>query len=211
MKEYKFYFAIILVCMISSCSDKPKEIANANCVINITQLLKKDSSRLEINDQTKGGIITQLVDKTKDSVITGSYYFYLDGSLKSYKFFGLPSTYQYNEEYDSLGNIILIEGSPIVFHFYRQIDNSIVQFTFLFSTLHKEYKYVNIRTNAGVQFPAELLDNTTFTNMKSVTFDLPVAKTFKNTIIYTDCQLFNTCLNKQWALKDTAIFKDKSL
>lgn len=211
MKAQKYFTAIIISCIFFSCTHEPKEIANANCVINIAQLLKKDSSRLEINDRTKDGIITQLVDKTKDSVITGSYYFYPNGSLKSYKFFGLPSTYQYNEEYDSLGNITLIEGSPLVFHFYRQIDSTIVQFTFLYSSLRKEYKYLTIKTNTGIQFPAELQDNMTFTNMKSVTFDLPVTKTFKSTVIYTDCQLFNTCLNKQWVLKDTATFKDKSL
>jgi len=212
MKIIRFYFGITIISttIMYSCL-RSKETVNLDCKFSINQLLQDDSSRLQINDRTNDGIVTQLVDKTKDSVTTGAYYFYPNGSLKSYKFFSLPSTYQYNEEYDSMGNITLIEGSPLVLRLYNQIDSLSVQFTFLFSTLHKEIKNVKIKTNTGVQFPAELLSNATFTNMKSVTFNLPVAKTFKSTVIYTEAQLFNNCLQKSWLLKDTAKFEDKSL
>lgn len=211
MNKRKLYITTITLWVFFSCTNEAKQKKNDNCVLNITELMKKDSNRLIVNDRTENGVITQLIDKTNDSVITGAYYFYPDGLLKSYKFFGLPSTYQYNEEYDTLGNITLIEGSPLMAHFYRKIDDTDMEFTFLFSTLHKDYKYLTIKTNTGIEFPVELLDNATFTNVKSATFKLPVAKSFHSTIIYSECQLFNTCLNKKWSLKDTTSFKDKPL
>ena len=95
-------------------------------------------------------------------------------------------------------------------HLYFPIDSSVVRFIFLFSTLHKNYENIVIRTNTGIKFRPVLIDNTDFRFVKSISFDLPVAKTLNSTIIYTDCHLTNTCLNQAWALKDTATFNDKS-
>ncbi len=197
--------------ILYSCSEEPKKKTSNNCEITLSQLLTNDSSRLQVNDRAKDGTITQLVDKSKDSVIVGAYYFYPNGNLQSYKFFASTKTYDYNEEYDSSGNLTLVEGSPLVLKSFRQKNDSVVRFTFFFSTLHKEYSNVNIKTNNGFEFAAELIKNPVFTNIKSITFDLPVAQTFSNTEIYTSCHLTNTCLNKQWSLRDTATFKDASL
>lgn len=211
MKYKKFYFSIVALSILYSCSEESKKKVNNDCEITLSQLLKNDSSRLQVNDRAKDGTITQLVDKTKDSIIVGAYYFYPDGKLQSYKFFASAKTYDYNEEYDSSGNITLIEGSPLVLHSFRQKNDSVVRVTFFFSTLHNEYSNVNIKTNNGFEFTAELIKNPVFTNIKSTTFDLPVVKTFRNTEIYTSCHLINICLNKQWSLKDTATFRDSSL
>ena len=211
MKTNIVYVSIIVISIFSSCSPLQKNKDNPNCGISITQLLKADSNRLEVNDRANG-VITQLVDKSNDSVTFGVYYFYPDGKLQSYKFFASSTKYQYNEEYDSKsGNITLIEGSPLLLHLFRKIDNSNVRFTFFFSSLNKEYKNINIKTNTGVEFDAELLPNAVFTNIKSVSFNLPVVKTFNNVEIYTNCEITNTCLNKQSILKDTATFRDTSL
>lgn len=204
-------FNLFIIAYFVSCTGKQKKIMESNCLITYNQLFKSDSIRLQISKKNGDGIITQLVDKSNDSSTGGVYYFYPDGTLQSYKFFTSKTRYQYNEEYDSLGNVILIEGSPLVLHTFRKIDSSIVRFTFLFSTLNKEYRNLNIRTNLGVQFNAELFKNSIFTNVQSVTFDLPVARTFSKTEIYTNCLLVNSCLDKQWALKDTLSLKDATL
>lgn len=204
MKDSVLYtFAVILFLQLS-CSPIPNK-KNDDCAITINELLQNDGKRLQVNDR-ENGVINQLVDKTSgidDSVTVGAYYFYPNGILKSYKFFASSNKYQYNQEYDSLGKIILIEGSPLVLHMFRGIDSSIVRFTFLFSTLHNEYRNINIKTNTGIQFNANLVKDPVFTNMNSVTFDLPVVKSLKRLEIITSGELYNTCLNKQWNLKDT--------
>ncbi len=210
MKSIIIYVNIILITIFSSCSTTLNDKKNTNCGISITQFLENDSTRLQVSERANG-VIIQLVDKSNDSETLGSYHFYPNGNLKSYKFLTSATKYSYNEEYDSTGNITSIEGSPLLLHLFRKIDSSIVRFTFFFSTLNKEYKNIIIKTNIGVEFNAELLSNVVFTNIKSVTFNLPVAKNFKDVVIYTNCELINTCLNKQWALKDTATFKDASL
>lgn len=209
--KYKIFLSIIALSIFYSCSEKSKKKTSNDCEITLSQLLKNDSSRLQVNDRAEDGTITQLVDKTNDSVVVGAYYFYPDGKLKSYKFFASAKTYDYNEEYDASGNITSIEGSPLVLKSFRQKNDSIVRFTFFFSTLHNEYNNVNIKTNNGFEFTAELIKNPVFTNIKSTTFDLPVAKTLRNTEIYTSCHLINNCLNKQWSFRDTATFKNSSL
>ena len=204
MKNNIIRIIALILALLSSCSPVSNKKKN-DCTITVSQLLEKDGNRLEVNDR-ENGVIRQLVDKTdktNDSVTVGAYYFYPNGILQSYKFFASATKYQYNEEYDSLGNITLIEGSPLLLHIFHNIDSSIVRFTFLFSTLHKEYENINIRTNTGVQFGAYLVKDPVFTNMMSVTFDLPVAKTLKKVEIFTTGELLNTCLDKRWALKDT--------
>lgn len=200
------YIAVVILITLLSCSHAPNEQKNITCTINLTRLWKNDSNRLKISER-RNRKITQLVDKKGDSVTFGVYDFYSNGQLQSYRFFVSDSQYAYKEELDSVGNITVIEGSPVVTHLYRKIDSSIVEFTFLFSSLNTDYKNITVKTNTGVQFPANLLDNAVFTSMKSVTFYLPVAKTFNNVEVFTTGDLINTCLKKQWTLKDTVSFK----
>lgn len=200
------YIAIVILIALLSCLHTSNEQKNIGCGIKLTWLWKNDSNRLKVSER-RGGKITQVIDRKGDSVTFGVYDFYSNDQLKSYRFFVSDSQYAYKEELDSVGNITDIEGSPVVTHLYRKIDSSIIEFTFLFSSLNTDYKNVIVRTNTGVQFPVNLLENAAFTNMKSVTFYLPVAKTFNNVEVFTTCDLINTCLKKQWTLKDTVSFK----
>ncbi len=200
MKSTIFLTVSIWILILASCSEVQKK--GKECAIEIKQLLNKDSNRLEVNYREKG-IVTQLVDKTRDSFTFGAYYFYPNGILQSYKFFALPSKYQFNVQYDSVGNIVLMEGSPLVLHMFRIIDSSTVRFTFLFSSLQTAYENVDVRSSTGIHFKPKLFDNAVFTNMKSTTFDLTEGKSSEPIEIFTTCEIINSCLNKTWTLRDT--------
>lgn len=208
MKIYRpiYFIVIIEIFLCFSCSHITNTLKKNGCDINVAQIWNNDSNRLKIIGKRYNSI-GQLVDNKGDSTTFGVYDFYKNGALKSYRFFVSDSLYGYREELDTAGNITSIEGSPLVTHLYRQVNSSIVEFTFLFSSLNTTFHNITIRTNTGIQFPVDLLDNAAFTNMKSVTFSLPVVKNFNSIEIFTSGDFTNTCLNKQWNLRDTVNFK----
>lgn len=203
------YCLFVLLCALISCSQSDNA-KNNTCIITLESLLSKDSERFVINDRYKNGSTSMLVDKGLDSCF-GAYYFYPSGVIKSYKFLSLPATYFYSEEYDLNGNVISMQGSPLVLHSYRKVDSLDVNFTFFFSSLHWQFKKISITTNIGINMEPVLLDNAVFTNVKSVTFKLPVAKNLIDLRIVTTGLMINKCMNKELALNDTATFSNIKL
>ncbi|MBK7885211.1 MAG: hypothetical protein IPJ81_16530 [Chitinophagaceae bacterium] len=206
----KNIFLIIIIVGICSCSDFSDKNKKTDCRISVTQLLQNDSNRLEIIKRVNN-VILEVRDKTRDSIIGGVYYFNSSGMLREYKFFSSPNHCEYKEEYDSVGKITLVEGNPLVLHLVQKRDSSTISFTFLFSTLNWKYKDIIVRTNTGIQFTPILLENPVSTNMKSVTFELPAVNDIENIKIFTTGQMINSCMEKQFTLKDTATFANMKL
>ena len=156
-----------------------------------------------------GKNIVEVHDKgiDNDSSLGGSYSFFKSGNLQLYLFFRDKDKYSYSEEYDSLGNLIKKKGSPLVeYRVINQTKDSIFLAYFFFS-LNKKYEDLSIATNINYEPSLVMFKSKFYSNMKVITFGVPLYGVKSDIYLYTKGIVRDTLLNQREYFTDTNYFK----
>jgi hypothetical protein len=147
----------------------------------------------------------KLIDKGEDSTIGGTYYFYKNGSLQSYKFFGSYSTYTYNEEYDLKGKLVRTEGNPIVYRNIKEVGKDSAVVTYYIYAYNKFFFGPKILINDSSKVDLRLEDDTLYSNMLSASVGFNT-KGLSFISLYLEVSYINHCIEGGELLKDTMTF-----
>lgn len=193
----KILYLIALV-SISSCT-----FNRHDCIYYSGELLRNYLERIKIRriDSATGAII-EIVDKVDGKSYFGQYTFYNDGMLQAYKFFGNALAYSYNEEYDKHGNIIYIEGSPLVLRNIKDINRDSLFIQFYFSSINRKYDSLKIRVNTVLYTGLKIETDSTYSNMMKASYYFNV-KDMDTIRIYLTADVQNNCKKDIDKLKDT--------
>jgi hypothetical protein len=172
-----------------------------NCTITIDELLKNDGNKVGGVDTFSNGTLSTFRDKGKDKIRGGYYCFYNNGHLKSYRYFLTSDDYNYNEEYDSLGNIIKVEGQPLTYKYIKLIKNDSVFVMLYFFSMNKEYQTLHVQTDNN-NFDVALEDDTLYSTMKHAAFGFKF-NNLKPIRAYLDIAYKDSCNNKSEIIRDT--------
>jgi hypothetical protein len=172
-----------------------------NCRIYATDILKGNPKKVYVAYRKKDTILG-ISDYGRDKTKAGAYYFFPNGELESYKFFETDSAYDYEEKYDSMGQLVKTIGRPLVDVRVREvnIDSAIVGY-YLFS-LHKRYRNVKVLISTGQVFFPALKDDTSYSNMKSFSINLSTRNLTRFGIAFS-CDYENTCTLQKYSIQDT--------
>lgn len=194
------FFSILLWATINSTCNNRQEA----CTYYSGELLRNYNWKLLIKEiDTSSGAILLIEDKVKDSTHFGSYSFYANGSLESYKFFGnRQGGYSYNEERDPSGKIIWQEGSPLVYSEVRDVNKDSVYIKYYFSNIRKKYDKLYGAVNRSEKMKLEFVQDSIYSNMlsASVGYQVRGLDTIK---VYLTAKYVNDCSDKWIALSDT--------
>jgi len=186
---------LLLIIMISAC--KNKKVA---CLIDVSDILKGSTKKITVVKDS-GNKITAIYDDGWDSLKGGVYLFYPNLFLKSYTFYQskLPV---YSEHYDEHGYLTETKGSPMVARIINDMgqDSAFVQ-VYFFKPM-KSYLELNIKINNGAPVNYTLVNDTVFSNMKSVTFGINT--TDQNRInMYSQIKYMDVCTKVEHILTDS--------
>ena len=172
-----------------------------NCRIYAADILRDSPKKVYIAYRDKGTILG-ISDYGRDKTKRGAYYFSPDGKLQYYRFFETDSAYDYEEKYDSMGQLVKIIGRPLVDVRVREvnIDSAIVGY-YLFS-LHKRYRNVKVLISTGQVFNPDPKDDTSYSNMKSFSISLNTRDLSRFGIAFS-CDYENTCTLQKYSIRDT--------
>ena len=200
---------IVYCCLIFLLTGCMHVHSNSDCTITMDQILDKNWDRVFIVDSFADEKIVILKDKGGDTVNAGYYTFYESGKLKSYQFVINQDTSDYSEQYDTLGNIVNIEGKPLTQSIIKRInDNRSFEsdsFTVVmyFFALNKEYQALHIKTSDKDVYDVELRDDTAYyTNTKCASIGVD-CKGHDIVMMHWDIESKNTCTGKTEIIKDS--------
>lgn len=192
-------YSILLWTFISACNTYKDD-----CVYYSGELLRNYNWKLLIREvDTSTGAILLIEDKVKDSTHFGSYSFYSDGSLESYKFFGnSQGGYSYNEERDHLGNVVRQEGTPLVYTVVNDVSEDSIYVKYYFSSIKRKYGELYGAINTSDKIELDLFEDSTYSNMKvaSVGYRVNNLDTIK---VYLTTEYINDCGDESVVLSDT--------
>lgn len=198
-------FLILIVTSICACKYKDK----TPCQYRLDQLLIIDTPKVAItyyNDT-----LTEVRDKTENTS-TGLYTFDQKKNLRFYGFFVKENQYRYSEEYDSKGNIIRKEGTPLAEYRLWKGNNDTVLFNIFLFSLNKKYEEIEVISNMRDTIrPKYLYKADIYSNMKCFAFKLPIVKTINDLVLYTKGTVINTCTQEKESFSDTTSFQETRL
>ena len=152
---------LIFLIFLSSCIN-----SDDNCRYYSGELLRNYFERVEIKHiDTLTGAIYVIEDKEVGNRHFGSYSFYENGLLESYKFFGNDTGYSYNEEYDKNGGKIHAEGKPLVLRNIKDVSRDSIYISLYFSSINKIYDSLLVSINDLPNSILHLKPDTTYSNM----------------------------------------------
>jgi hypothetical protein len=159
----KNYISCVLIIFSLGCS-------HLNHTITYSDLLHNDSGKVFITSEDSG--LYEIRDKGLDSITGGYYSFYNNGHLQSYEYFVNMQVYNYDEEYDSLGNLIKTMGEPMTRGIVQRIAKDSINVKLYFFSLNKEYQLLHVKTMNNKTFDIILQDDTLYSNMQYAAFGL---------------------------------------
>src|SRR4051812_9704871 len=199
--------AILIVLITISLGFSSTERAKTKaCGYKVAELIESDSSMgitvLEDN-------VLELNDKVPHapSFYGGTYRFDGNSNLRFYGFFVDSLRYRYSELYDSDGNLIETEGSPLLEYRICGKDKDSVLINVSLFALQKKYADLQIITNFGDTIvPPYLYKNPFFSNVKFFPFKLKLAPKMTDLVCYAEGTIQNTCTLEQHDFFDTTRF-----
>ena len=183
--------------LLNACFTKSSRI----CVTNISELLKSNPDQVFISDSLSSDG-SEIRDKDFKSNMSGVYTFYSNGNLKSYRFFANQNAYTYDEEYDINGNLIKVEGNPLVNTKIKEVNRDSITFNCYFFAMNKIYQNLEILINSNNRQMVELMPDTLYSNMKSVHWGFNTKESSK-ILVCISYNLRNSCTGKTEMLHDT--------
>ena len=193
----------IIAISVISCKSKDSTV----CQYKLAELLQSDSPKVVVTYQND--TLYEVKDKVKDnSFSSGVYTFDKKRNLRFYAFFVNENQYRFSEEYDSMGNLIKCEGTPLVeYRLWKRNNDTVLFNAFLFS-LNKTYENIEIITNSQDTIRPNLLyKSDIYTNMKCFSFTLPIAKNINELILYSKGVVTNVCTQQKEFFSDTVSFR----
>jgi hypothetical protein len=184
-----------------------KEKTNENCHYTLEQLIN-DSTSVKFTYQND--TLTEIRDIGKDSSTYGLYLFDKDKNLRFYAFFvDSKEQYRYSEQYDSIGNLVKKEGSPLVeYRLFKGQKDTVIFDASLFS-LNKKYEKIEIiSNNLDTINPIYLYKSNFYSNVNSFEFKLPVVNNISSLILTANLEFTNTCNQQKESFRDTVSFKN---
>lgn len=199
-------------------------LQNCNTDLPKCRTLEKDLSAtlskktIIIEDDT----IQEYRDIGKDT-ITGGYYTFKNGFLKSYYFLTeeetgyVPKTgdellennesnqtslCSYAELYDDKGQLINTLGIPSVFRYVKFIRPDSIYVNAKFFALNKTYSNIQVETNSGYHSTISLTNDSVFSNMKQASFQFHFGKK-KRIWIYISGTFVQMCSSETKKFADT--------
>jgi hypothetical protein len=194
---------ILCCCILFVLNGCIRKHCDPNCTLTIDELLNKNRDKAFIVDSFADEKIVILKDRGKDTINAGYYSFYESGKLKSYQFIIDEDTSDYTEQYDTLGNIIHIEGKPLTQAVIKQVNADSLFLTVYFFALNKEYETLHIKTNNNKEFTLALADDTLrYTNTKCASAGINI-KGCSEVTAYWDTKYKNICTDTTETLIDS--------
>ena len=194
--RYMNYLMFVGLLILSvSCADN----RNSNG-INMDDLLK--SSKVFM----PGADSYQVLDKGKDSIIGGAYFFRNNKKLESYKFFGSKNGYTYSEEYDINGNLVHTTGSPIVYRNIKEIGKDSVFITYYLFAYNKVYFQPKFSINDSSRIDLHLEEDTLYSNMMCTSTGINI-KGLSDFKLYFEVSCIDHFAEEGELLKDTLVLK----
>jgi hypothetical protein len=196
------WFSLLLILLLCTCKSK-----GPACLIQVADIIKNSSGKLIIV-RDAASKISALYDPGWDSLKGGAYLFYPNEVLKSYTFYQnrIPV---YSENYDSAGYLIHSQGSPMVDRVINELGTDSVYVQVYFYRTLKSYQQLNIRINDWPPVSFYLVNDSTFSNMNSVTFGLNDSA-LKRINMYSQIEYTDDCNKVQHVLRDSvSLIKDE--
>lgn len=190
---------IISIIFIASCG-----IKRTDCNFTAAELLTSYPDKLFVPDNFQMNAY-EINDKGIDSIVGGVYFFYPNGHLKKYAFFKTMSAYSYSENYDENGELLKVEGKPLVSSVVKEIGSDSAFFKMYFFTLHKTYQDIEISVSNGSKFVLKLKDDKLYSNMKVTSFGLNTKGMYKFDVHFL-IRYKNECNGNSLLLTDTLEF-----
>jgi hypothetical protein len=187
--------ALLLIISLSACKTK-----GPACIITASDIGKGGNGKLIILKDS-GNKITAMYDAGWDSLKGGAYIFYPNQRLKSYTFYQNRMAV-YNETYDDQGYLIHTQGSPMVDRVINELglDSAYVQ-VYFYSVI-KSYQQLNIKINNNAAVNYVLQNDTSYSNMKSITFGITTSDLTKINM-YSRIKYFDNCTKIEHILSDS--------
>ncbi len=185
----------LLMLTISGCKNK-----RTICLIDASDILKGATKQI-IVIKDSGYKISAIYDEGWDSLKGGVYLFYPNQFLKSYTFYQakLPV---YSEEYDENGYLIQTRGSPMVARIINDMGQDSAYVQVYFFKAMKTYQELNIKINNNAPVNYKLENDTSFSNLKSITFGINT--TDQNRInMYSRIKYTDDCSKVEHVLSDS--------
>jgi hypothetical protein len=187
--------ALLLIITLSACKSK-----GPVCIINASDIGKGGNGKLIILKDS-GNKITAMYDAGWDSLKGGAYIFYPNQQLKSYTFYQ-SRVAVYNETYDDQGHLVHTQGSPMVDRVINELglDSAYVQ-VYFYSVI-KTYQQLNIKINNNAAVNYILRNDTSYSNMKSITFGITTSDLTRINM-YSRIKYFDNCTEIEHILSDS--------
>jgi hypothetical protein len=186
---------IFLLFVLVSCKNN-----RSSCNANMDNFLMNDKVFMP------GPNSFQLIDKGKDSIIGGAYFFYNNKELQSYKFFGSKKAYTYSEEFDVKGALIKRIGKPIVYKNIRELNKDSILITYYLFAYNKIYFKPGVSINDSSKIDMELKEDTLYSNMLSASIGVNTAG-LSLIKLYLDVECVSRCDMQAELLRDTMVLK----
>jgi hypothetical protein len=208
MRAIKFIF-VIAFCFAVSCKNQSSGVS---CQYSLNQLLAIDTPKL-VSKIVQDTII-EISDKTKDSLNFGKGVYTFDRKyhLRFYGFFDDEVHCKYSEEFDSVGNLIKVVGSPLLEYRLWKIRGDSLLFNVSLFALDKKYDELEIVTNRGDTIrPTGLWKSNIYSNVKCFAFKIKSKGDIADLVCSASGIVSNTCSQAKQGFKDTAEFRDIKL
>ena len=187
--------ALLLIVSLSACKTKGPVY-----LISSGDILKGARDSI-ITVRDAGSKITAMYDPGWDSLKGGAYLFYPNGQLKSYTFYQ-SRVPVYNESYDEHGYLTHTQGSPMVDRIINELnlDSAYVQ-VYFFKPM-KTYQTLNIKINNNPSSNYALVNDTSYSNMKTVTFGITTTDLTRINM-YSQIKYIDDCTKIEHVLSDS--------
>ena len=192
IKKEKYPYLLMVLIGVNCANNN----TNTDCTITGDKVFEGNKNKLFIVDSLT------IRDKGLDSIKGGEYTLYKNNNLKSYKFFGSLNAYTYNEEYAENGNLIKVEGHPLVLKKIREVNADSAVFGFYFFALNKLYTNIVASTSNCLKFKPLPISDSLYSNMIFVAFSMSTKNLSKFTI-YIQTDYHNFCNAKRELFTDT--------
>lgn len=171
-----------------------------SCEIKVEDLLKSNNEKLfAVN--TENGVVAYR-DKGTDSIEGGYYTFFKNGQLDEFVFFTGADTVIYKEQYDSVGHLMYIEGSPLLHKSAELIHDSLVLKYYLL-VLNKKYKSIPISISKNKPMTLDLAMDTLFSNVHVAKYIVKGLTKEQDIDCYLNIEYQNVCTHESKSLADS--------
>ena len=204
MNKYEFYYQtcfLFLFFSISSCESKVP-----NCGMLVEDLLKSNIKNIFPINVENGSMAFR--DKGRDSIGGGYYTFYKNGQLQEYVFFKSADTVIYKEQYDSLGYLMHLDGTPLIYKSAELIHDSLLLSYYLLS-LKNEYNSIKISINKSKPISLDIESDTLFSNVQVAKYIVKGISKEQDIMCHLNIEYKNECTHEIKILTDNINFHYK--